>query len=154
MLIQVSQERQLSHGRVAQLKDELALQKKYSSELKSSQDGKWTITLQVNFLFRVGFVLSSTFVDLTTHILHRNVLLIIIITCGLLQSWTISSFSWIRRWKACRAPSRFSGKQLKEDSPAACPGTMLCCQFYKPQATQDMLITKILGGGWWTAQAT
>ena len=42
MLIQENQElgRQLSQGRVAQLEAELALQKKYSEELKASQDGK------------------------------------------------------------------------------------------------------------------
>lgn len=42
MLIQENQElgRQLSQGRVAQLEAELALQKKYSDELKSSQDGE------------------------------------------------------------------------------------------------------------------
>lgn len=42
MLIQENQElgRQLSQGRIAQLEAELALQKKYSEELKSSQDGK------------------------------------------------------------------------------------------------------------------
>ena len=42
MLIQENQElgRQLSQGRVAQLEAELALQKKYSDELKGSQDGK------------------------------------------------------------------------------------------------------------------
>ncbi|KAK2531429.1 Wtap, partial [Columba guinea] len=41
MLIQENQElgRQLSQGRIAQLEAELALQKKYSEELKSSQDG-------------------------------------------------------------------------------------------------------------------
>ncbi|XP_073245313.1 pre-mRNA-splicing regulator WTAP-like [Porites lutea] len=40
MLIQENQElgRQLSQGRVAQLEAELALQKKYSDELKGSQD--------------------------------------------------------------------------------------------------------------------
>ena len=43
MLIQENQElgRQLSQGRVAQLEAELALQKKYSEELKTSQDGKF-----------------------------------------------------------------------------------------------------------------
>lgn len=42
MLIQENQElgRQLSQGRIAQLEAELALQKKYSEELKSSQDGE------------------------------------------------------------------------------------------------------------------
>ena len=44
-LIQENQElgKQLSQGRVAQLEAELALQKKYSDELKSSQDGESTI---------------------------------------------------------------------------------------------------------------
>lgn len=44
MLIQENQElgRQLSQGRIAQLEAELALQKKYSEELKSSQDGEET----------------------------------------------------------------------------------------------------------------
>ena len=42
MLIQENQElgKQLSQGRIAQLEAELALQKKYSDELKESQDGK------------------------------------------------------------------------------------------------------------------
>lgn len=42
MLIQENQElgRQMSQGRIAQLEAELALQKKYSEELKSSQDGE------------------------------------------------------------------------------------------------------------------
>ena len=42
MLIQENQElgRPLSQGRDAQLEAELALQKKYSDELKGSQDGK------------------------------------------------------------------------------------------------------------------
>lgn len=42
MLIQENQElgRQLSQGRIAQLEAELALQKKYSEELKTSQDGE------------------------------------------------------------------------------------------------------------------
>ena len=42
MLIQENQElgKQLSQGRLAQLEAELALQKKYSDELKGSQDGK------------------------------------------------------------------------------------------------------------------
>ena len=40
-LIQENQDlgQQLSQGRIAQLKGELALQKKYSDELKGSQDG-------------------------------------------------------------------------------------------------------------------
>lgn len=48
MLIQENQElgRQLSQGRIAQLEAELALQKKYSEELKSSQDGE-KVTLLV-----------------------------------------------------------------------------------------------------------
>lgn len=43
MLIQENQElgTKLSQGRVAQLEAELALQKKYSDELKGSQDGKY-----------------------------------------------------------------------------------------------------------------
>lgn len=47
MLIQENQElgRQLSQGRIAQLEAELALQKKYSEELKSSQDGKQQLYL-------------------------------------------------------------------------------------------------------------
>ena len=51
MLIQENQElgRQLSQGKVAQLEAELALQKKYSDELKGSQDGKkrhaWVVKL-------------------------------------------------------------------------------------------------------------
>lgn len=41
MLIQENQDlgKQLSQGRIAQLEAELALQKKYSEELKGSQDG-------------------------------------------------------------------------------------------------------------------
>lgn len=41
MLIAENQElgKQLSQGRIAQLEAELALQKKYNEELKSSQDG-------------------------------------------------------------------------------------------------------------------
>lgn len=47
MLIQENQElgRQLSQGRIAQLEAELALQKKYSEELKSSQDGEKVTSL-------------------------------------------------------------------------------------------------------------
>lgn len=46
MLIQENQElgRQLSQGRIAQLEAELALQKKYSEELKSSQDGETNLS--------------------------------------------------------------------------------------------------------------
>lgn len=49
MLIQENQElgRQLSQGRVAQLEAELALQKKYSDELKGSQDGKADNTVKL-----------------------------------------------------------------------------------------------------------
>ena len=49
MLIQENQElgRQLSQGRVAQLKAELALQKKYSDELKGSQDDKADNTVKL-----------------------------------------------------------------------------------------------------------
>ena len=49
MLIQENQElgRQLSQGRVAQLEAELALQKKYSDELKGSQDGKDNVEIIV-----------------------------------------------------------------------------------------------------------
>lgn len=51
MLIQENQElgRQLSQGRVAQLEAELALQKKYSDELKGSQDGKYKQALGTEF---------------------------------------------------------------------------------------------------------
>ena len=51
MLIQENQElgRQLSQGRVAQLEAELALQKKYSDELKGSQDGKYNQELGIDF---------------------------------------------------------------------------------------------------------
>ena len=50
MLIQENQElgRQLSQGRVAQLEAELALQKKYSDELKGSQDGKYNQELGID----------------------------------------------------------------------------------------------------------
>lgn len=53
MLIQENQElgRQLSQGRIAQLEAELALQKKYSEELKSSQDGElYYISVQTPFM--------------------------------------------------------------------------------------------------------
>lgn len=51
MLIQENQElgRQLSQGRIAQLEAELALQKKYSEELKTSQDGKTTGSILKTF---------------------------------------------------------------------------------------------------------
>ena len=42
--------RQLSQGRVAQLEAELALQKKYSDELKGSQDGKHNQELVIYFV--------------------------------------------------------------------------------------------------------
>lgn len=50
MLIQENQElgRQLSQGRIAQLEAELALQKKYSEELKSSQDGESMSSIDVS----------------------------------------------------------------------------------------------------------
>ena len=50
MLIQENQElgRQLSQGRIAQLEAELALQKKYSEELKSSQDGENMSSIQMS----------------------------------------------------------------------------------------------------------
>lgn len=53
MLIQENQElgRQLSQGRIAQLEAELALQKKYSEELKSSQDGENVTATTSNSLF-------------------------------------------------------------------------------------------------------
>jgi hypothetical protein len=53
MLIQENQElgRQLSQGRIAQLEAELALQKKYSEELKSSQDGKEVFILTLHWLY-------------------------------------------------------------------------------------------------------
>jgi len=55
MLIQENQElgRQLSQGRIAQLEAELALQKKYSEELKSSQDGKVLVLVVAHFLPRL-----------------------------------------------------------------------------------------------------
>jgi len=42
MLLQENQElgKQLSQGKIAQLEAEIALQKKYSQELKTSQDGE------------------------------------------------------------------------------------------------------------------
>lgn len=53
MLIQENQElgRQLSQGRIAQLEAELALQKKYSEELKSSQDGERSSSEFAPFFF-------------------------------------------------------------------------------------------------------
>ena len=52
MLIQENQElgRQLSQGRVAQLEAELALQKKYSEELKTSQDGEFLVLYFLSML--------------------------------------------------------------------------------------------------------
>ena len=60
MLIQENQElgRQLSQGRVAQLEAELALQKKYSDELKGSQDGKYYQELGIDFSCRIFVVLT------------------------------------------------------------------------------------------------
>ncbi len=45
MLIAENQDlgKQLSQGRIAQLEAELALQKKYNEELKSSQDGRFLL---------------------------------------------------------------------------------------------------------------
>ena len=53
MLIQENQElgRQLSQGRVAQLEAELALQKKYSDELKGSQDGEYNQELSIDLVW-------------------------------------------------------------------------------------------------------
>ena len=53
MLIQENQElgRQLSQGRTAQLEAELALQKKYSEELKGSQDGEGNAYLSLFHLY-------------------------------------------------------------------------------------------------------
>lgn len=50
MLLQENQElgKQLSQGKIAQLEAEIALQKKYSQELKASQDGKQTLD-QITF---------------------------------------------------------------------------------------------------------
>lgn len=61
MLIQENQElgRQLSQGRIAQLEAELALQKKYSEELKSSQDGeKVTRLVFVPLIFLIWCFIS------------------------------------------------------------------------------------------------
>lgn len=60
MLIQENQElgRQLSQGRIAQLEAELALQKKYSEELKSSQDGESTSSISNSAAF-VSHLLSG-----------------------------------------------------------------------------------------------
>lgn len=46
-LIQENQDlgKQLSHGRIAQLESELALQRKYSEELKGSQDGEISVLI-------------------------------------------------------------------------------------------------------------
>ena len=54
MLLQENQElgKQLSQGKIAQLEAEIALQKKYSQELKASQDGEHT-SLVVILLFEV-----------------------------------------------------------------------------------------------------
>ena len=53
MLIQENQDlgKQLSQGRIAQLEAELALQKKYSDELKESQDGKKSAWTRLFFFF-------------------------------------------------------------------------------------------------------
>ena len=50
MLIQENQDlgKQLSQGRIAQLEAELALQKKYSDELKGSQDGNLSLFETIN----------------------------------------------------------------------------------------------------------
>lgn len=62
MLIAENQElgKQLSQGRIAQLEAELALQKKYNEELKSSQDGmlfyaKSLFISHISSLFEVLF---------------------------------------------------------------------------------------------------
>ena len=63
MLIQENQElgRQLSQGRIAQLEAELALQKKYGDELKSSQDGEGKHTFSfIPLLPDLLIVLNST----------------------------------------------------------------------------------------------
>lgn len=59
MLIQENQElgRQLSQGRIAQLEAELALQKKYSEELKSSQDGKGYIVEYIKLCYLYVYIL-------------------------------------------------------------------------------------------------
>lgn len=64
MLIQENQElgRQLSQGRIAQLEAELALQKKYSEELKSSQDGKG-VCVSVSFNFALALWHTRVVVD-------------------------------------------------------------------------------------------
>ena len=61
MLIQENQElgRQLSQGRIAQLEAELALQKKYSCELKNSQDGE-KITFPIMFTALVMVMVLRT----------------------------------------------------------------------------------------------
>ena len=62
MLIQENQElgRQLSQGRVAQLEAELALQKKYSEELKTSQDGKFLVVYFLSMLTDNNLTLIAT----------------------------------------------------------------------------------------------
>lgn len=56
MLIQENQElgSKLSQGRVAQLEAELALQKKYSDELKGSQDGECENELIIHHCSRIS----------------------------------------------------------------------------------------------------
>jgi hypothetical protein len=62
MLIQENQElgRQLSQGRVAQLEAELALQKKYSEELKTSQDGEFLVLYFLSMLTDNNLTLVAT----------------------------------------------------------------------------------------------
>lgn len=83
MLIQENQElgRQLSQGRIAQLEAELALQKKYSEELKSSQDGERN-------LFPVSLVKNEFYI---VHGLYKIVLCPCCYVFGLFiqDSWTI-----------------------------------------------------------------
>ena len=72
MLIQENQElgRQLSQGRIAQLEAELALQKKYSEELKSSQDGEGKHTLSFIPLLPEFLIVFSKLHSLVTQFLH------------------------------------------------------------------------------------
>ena len=58
MLIAENQElgKQLSQGRIAQLEAELALQKKYNEELKSSQDGMCFMQMLI-YSLHVKFVI-------------------------------------------------------------------------------------------------
>lgn len=63
MLIAENQElgKQLSQGRIAQLEAELALQKKYNEELKSSQDGMLFYAKSLLFISHISSLFEVLF---------------------------------------------------------------------------------------------